>query len=65
MTAFLFALMLGAMLLGIPILLSIALVGYVGIAAPSLVGAAPYTDSAPRGQIDREEFLQRKIDLER
>lgn len=38
MTAFLFALMLGAMLLGIPILLSIALVGYVGIAAvPGLV----------------------------
>ena len=38
MTAFLFALMLGAMLLGIPILLSIALVGYVGIAAvPDLV----------------------------
>ena len=38
MTAFLFALMLGTMLLGIPILLSIALVGYVGIAAvPNLV----------------------------
>lgn len=34
----LFALMLGAMLVGIPILLSIALVGYVGIAAiPDLV----------------------------
>ena len=38
MTAFLFALMLGTMLLGIPILLSIALGGYVGIAAvPNLV----------------------------
>ena len=35
---FLFALMLGTMLIGVPILLSIALVGYVGIAAvPNLV----------------------------
>jgi tripartite ATP-independent transporter DctM subunit len=35
---FLFALMLGTMLLGVPILLSIALVGYVGVAAvPDLV----------------------------
>ena len=35
---FLFALMLGTMLIGIPILLSIALVGYVGVAAvPDLV----------------------------
>ena len=35
---FLFALMLGTMLIGIPILLSIALVGYIGIAAvPNLV----------------------------
>lgn len=35
---FLFALMLGTMLIGIPILLSIALVGYIGIAAvPDLV----------------------------
>ena len=33
MAAFLFALMLGTMLLGIPIVLSIAFVGYVGIAA--------------------------------
>jgi tripartite ATP-independent transporter DctM subunit len=40
MTWILFALMLGAMLIGIPILLSIALVGYVGIAAvPNLVPA--------------------------
>jgi tripartite ATP-independent transporter DctM subunit len=38
MTAFVFALMLGTMLLGIPILLAIALAGYVGIAAvPELV----------------------------
>jgi len=38
MTWFLFVLMLGTMLIGIPILLSIALVGYVGIAAvPNLV----------------------------
>ena len=38
MTWLLFALMLGAMLIGIPILLSIALVGYIGIAAvPNLV----------------------------
>ena len=35
---FLFALMLGTMLIGVPILLSIALVGYVGVAAvPDLV----------------------------
>ncbi len=35
---FLFALMLGTMLMGVPILLSIALVGYVGVAAvPDLV----------------------------
>jgi len=35
---FLFALMLGTMLIGVPILLSIALVGYVGVAAvPNLV----------------------------
>ncbi|HEY6133802.1 MAG TPA: TRAP transporter large permease [Rubrivivax sp.] len=38
MTWFIFALMLGTMLLGVPILLSIALVGYVGVAAvPDLV----------------------------
>ena len=38
MTWFLFALMLGTMLIGVPILLSIALVGYVGVAAvPDLV----------------------------
>lgn len=38
MTWILFALMLGTMLLGLPILLSIALVGYVGVAAvPDLV----------------------------
>jgi tripartite ATP-independent transporter DctM subunit len=38
MIFFLFALMLGTMLLGVPILLSIALVGYVGVAAvPDLV----------------------------
>lgn len=38
MTWFLFALMLGTMLIGVPILLSIALVGYIGIAAtPNLV----------------------------
>jgi tripartite ATP-independent transporter DctM subunit len=38
MTAFLFALMLGTMLVGVPILLAIALVGYVGVAAvPGLV----------------------------
>ena len=38
MTAFLFALMLGTMLVGVPILLAIALVGYVGVAAvPDLV----------------------------
>jgi tripartite ATP-independent transporter DctM subunit len=34
---FLFALMLGTMLIGVPILLSIALVGYVGVAATELV----------------------------
>jgi tripartite ATP-independent transporter DctM subunit len=34
---FLFALMLGTMLVGVPILLSIALVGYVGVAATELV----------------------------
>jgi tripartite ATP-independent transporter DctM subunit len=38
MTWLLFALMLGTMLIGVPILLSIALVGYVGVAAvPDLV----------------------------
>jgi tripartite ATP-independent transporter DctM subunit len=38
MTWFIFALMLGTMLLGVPILLSIALVGYIGVAAvPDLV----------------------------
>jgi len=38
MTWFIFALMLGTMLIGVPILLSIALVGYVGVAAvPDLV----------------------------
>ena len=38
MTWFLFALMLGTMMLGVPILLAIALVGYVGVAAvPGLV----------------------------
>ena len=38
MTWFLFALMLGTMLVGVPILLAIALVGYVGVAAvPDLV----------------------------
>jgi tripartite ATP-independent transporter DctM subunit len=37
-TWFLFALMLGTMLIGVPIILSIALVGYVGVAAvPDLV----------------------------
>ena len=34
---FLFALMLGTMLIGVPILLAIALVGYVGVAATDLV----------------------------
>ena len=34
---FLFALMLGTMLVGVPILLAIALVGYVGVAATDLV----------------------------
>jgi tripartite ATP-independent transporter DctM subunit len=34
---FLFALMLGTMLIGVPILLAIALVGYVGVAATELV----------------------------
>lgn len=38
MIGFLFALMLGTMLIGVPILLAIALVGYVGVAAvPDLV----------------------------